>query len=214
MDANTPPACVSSFGSTVLSNEERKYQLRKRADDMADTRRRITGAAIELHGTVGPAHTTISAVADRAGVQRHTVYRHFPTEQDLFDACSSHYVTQHPLPDAGAWRAIDDPRERLTTALDELFAYYERTQAMWTNVSRDMDMPIVQATMEPMNAYFEDVVSVLSRGWRRRRALTAGLRHAVSFPTWLSLVHEGGISRAQGVALVSALVEAAGSPAS
>ena len=196
-----------------MSNEKRKYQLRKRADDMADTRRRITEATIELHGSVGPAHTTISAVAERAGVQRHTVYRHFPTEQDLFDACSSHYATQHPLPDPGAWGTIDDPRQRLTTALDELFAYYERTQAMWSNVYRDIDMPVVQATMKPMNAYFEDVVSVLSRGWPRRRALTAALRHGVSFPTWLSLVHEGGISRAQGVTLVSALVEAAGSPA-
>jgi AcrR family transcriptional regulator len=197
-----------------VSNEKRKYQLRKRADDMAETRRRITEATIELHGSVGPAHTTIRAVAERAGVQRHTVYRHFPTEQELFDACSSHYGTQHPLPDPGAWRAIDDPRERLTTALDELFGYFERTQAMWTNVYRDMDMPIVQATMQPMDAYFEDVVTVLSRGWRRRRALTAALRHAVSFPTWRSLVHEGGITRAQGVALVSALVEAAGSPSS
>jgi AcrR family transcriptional regulator len=196
-----------------VSTEKRTYRLKKRAEDMAETRRRITEAAVELHGSVGPAHTTISAVAERAGVQRHTVYRHFPTEEDLFAACSSHYTAENPLPDLDAWRAIDDPGERLATALDELFAYFERTEQMWTRVYRDLDLPVVQATMQSMAAYFDDVVAVLARGRRRRRALTAGLRHGTSFETWRSLVHEGGISRAQGVELVSALVEAAGSPA-
>jgi AcrR family transcriptional regulator len=197
-----------------MANEKRTYRLKKRAEDMAETRRRITEAAVELHGSVGPAHTTISAVAERAGVQRHTVYRHFPTEEDLFSACSSHYAAENPPPDPGAWRAIDDPRERLATALDQLFAYFERTEQMWTRVYRDMDMPVVQVTMQSMDAYFDDVVAVLARGRRRRRALTAALRHGTSFNTWRSLVHEGGIGRAQGVELVSALVEAAGSPAS
>jgi AcrR family transcriptional regulator len=196
-----------------MSNEKRKYQLRKRADDMAETRRRITEAAVELHGSVGPAHTTISAVAERAGVQRHTVYRHFPTEEDLFAACSSHYAEVNPLPDLAPWREIDDPSERLATALDELFAYFERTEQMWTRVYRDTDLPVVQSTMQPMDAYFEDAVKVLSRGRGRRRTLTAALRHGTRFETWRSLVHEGGLSRAQGAGLVSALIEAADQPA-
>lgn len=197
-----------------MSNEKRTYRLKKRAEDMADTRRRITEAAVELHGSVGPAHTTISAVAERAGVQRHTVYRHFPTEADLFAACSSHYVEANPYPDPAPWRAIEDPRERLAAALGELFAYFERTEQMWTRVYRDMDMPVVQSAMQSMAAYYDDVVAVLARGRRRRRALTAALRHGTSFATWRSLVHEGGLSRAQGVELISALVEAAGPPAS
>ena len=196
-----------------MSTEKRTYRLKKRAEDMAETRRRITEAAVELHGSVGPAHTTISAVAERAGVQRHTVYRHFPTEEDLFAACSSHYTSENPLPDLSAWRAIDDPGERLATALDELFSYFERTEQMWTRVYRDLDVPVVQTTMRSMAAYFDQVVAVLARGRRRRRALTAALRHGTSFETWRSLVHEGGLSRAQGVELVSALVEAACPPA-
>jgi len=196
-----------------MANEKRTYRLKKRADDMAETRRRITEAAVELHGSVGPAHTTISAVAERAGVQRHTVYRHFPTEEDLFAACSSHYAEANPLPDATAWRGIEDPGERLATALGELFAYFERTEEMWTRVYRDLDMPVLQTTMQPMDAYFEDAVAVLARGRRRRRAVTAALRHGTRFETWRSLVHEGGLSRAQGVELVSALVTAADSPA-
>jgi AcrR family transcriptional regulator len=196
-----------------VSNEKRTYRLKKRAEDMADTRRRITEAAVELHGSVGPAHTTISAVAERAGVQRHTVYRHFPTEADLFAACSSHYVEANPYPDPAPWRAVEDPHERLAMALDELFAYFELTEQMWTRVYRDMDMPVVQSAMQSMATYYDDVVTVLARGRRRRRTLAAALRHGTSFATWRSLVHEGGLSRAQGVELISALVEAAGPPA-
>ena len=91
-------------------SSKRKYELKKRADEMAETRRRITEAAVELHGTVGPARTTLSAVAERAGVQRHTVYRHFPSEADLFGACSAHYFAANPWPDLEPWRAISDPQ--------------------------------------------------------------------------------------------------------
>ena len=88
---------------------KRPYRLKKRAEAMSDTRQRITEAAMELHGTVGPARTTVSAVAERAGVQRHTVYRHFPTEDDLFAACSAHFDELHPWPDSEAWRREADP---------------------------------------------------------------------------------------------------------
>src|SRR5215813_2304510 len=110
---------------------KRPYRQRERADHVAKTRRRIAEAAAELHGTVGPARTTISAVAERAGVGRPTVYRHFPTEADLFAA--------NPWPDPAAWIAIADPRERLATALDALYGYYEETGATLANVRRDAD---------------------------------------------------------------------------
>src|SRR3712207_8957648 len=107
------------------SSAKRKYELKKRAEQMAETHLRITEAAIELHGSVGPSRTTMSAVAERAGVERRTLYRHFPNEADLFEACSSHYFAANPWPDLDAWRAIADPDERLERALDELYAYYE-----------------------------------------------------------------------------------------
>ena len=125
---------------------KRKYELKKRADEMAETHRRITEAAIELHGTVGPARTTLSAVAKRAGVERRTLYRHFPTEADLFAACSTHYFAAYPWPDLDAWRAIGDPQRRLEHALDELYAYYERTGPMLGNVLRDADSSSSPAT--------------------------------------------------------------------
>src|SRR5215813_5484399 len=101
--------------------EKRKYELRKRAEEMAETHLRITEAAIELHGSVGPSRTTMSAVAERAGVERRTLYRHFRTEADLFAACSAHYFAANPFPDLDAWRAIRDPHERLERALGDLY---------------------------------------------------------------------------------------------
>src|SRR3954453_11625356 len=104
---------------------------------MEARRRRITEAGVELHGTVGPARTTMSAVAERAGVQRQTLYRHFADEQQLLAACSAHFAAQHPWPDAARWRAVSDPAERLRIGLDELYAWYEITGSMWTTAQRD-----------------------------------------------------------------------------
>jgi AcrR family transcriptional regulator len=191
----------------------RKYELKKRAEEMAETRRRITEAAIELHGTVGPSRTTMSAVAERAGVERRTLYRHFPTEADLFAACSSDYFATHPWPDLGAWRAVRDPNERLARALDELYAYYERTEPMFRNVLRDAEVvDFARDAVAPLHAYLDDAATVLAAGHpargRRRHILVAALRHALAFSTWHSLT-ANGVTRAQAVVLVTALVEAA-----
>jgi AcrR family transcriptional regulator len=189
----------------------RRYQLRKRADAMEATRRRITEAAVDLHGSVGPARTTITAIAERAGVQRQTVYRHFPTEDDLLAACSQLHSELDRWPDPKAWRAITDPAERLTTALDELYAYYERNEAMWTNILRDETLVESVATaMTVFRSFLDDAADALATGWgargRRARVLRAATRHAVDFHTWRSLAHDGGIDRTAVVELASAMV--------
>ena len=123
---------------------------------MAETHLRITEAAIELHGTVGPSRTTLSAVAERAGVERRTLYRHFPTEAELFAACSAHYFTANPWPDLGNWRAIRDPQQRLQRALDDLYAYYERTEPMLSNVLRDAELvDFARDAVAPLQAYLD-----------------------------------------------------------
>jgi AcrR family transcriptional regulator len=171
---------------------KRKYELKQRAVEMAETRRRITEAAVELHGTVGPARTTLSAVAERAGVQRHTVYRHFPDELALFGACSAHYFSANPWPDLEPWRAIRDPQQRLARALDDLYAYYERTKPMLSNVLRDLELiDAIQLTIVPLQEYLAEAAGILAADWpardRRRRVLDAALRHAIDFQTWHSL---------------------------
>jgi AcrR family transcriptional regulator len=189
----------------------RRYQLRKRADAMEATRLRITEAAMELHGTVGPARTTMSAVAERAGVQRQTVYRHFADEHELLAACSGHFAEQHPAPEIARWQAVEDPAERLRIALDELYAWYEITEAMWTNVFRDETLvAAVGEAVAPFRAYLDDAASALASGWGgRRKVVLAAARHAVDFHSWRSLAHDGGLSRAETVELASAMVHRA-----
>jgi AcrR family transcriptional regulator len=195
----------------------RKYELKKRAQEMADTHLRITEAAIELHETRGPARTTMSAVAERAGVERRTHYRHFPSEADLFAACSEHYFAANPWPDLDTWRAIPDPQQRLERALDELYAYYERTAPMYGNVLRDAELvDLARDAVAPLHTYLEEAAEILTAGHpvrgRRRRLLGGALRHALAFSTWQSLT-AAGVGRADATALVTALVEAAVAPA-
>jgi AcrR family transcriptional regulator len=193
---------------------KRKYELKKRAEQMGETRMRITEAAIELHGSVGPSRTTLSAVAERAGVERRTLYRHFPNEADLFAACSAHYFTANPWPELGEWRSIRDPRQRLERALDELYAYYERTEPMFSNVLRDAEVvDFARDAVGPLNAYLDEAAEILTAGrqvrGRRRQVVKGAVRHALAFSTWQSL-SVNGIGRSDAVKLSTALVEAAG----
>jgi AcrR family transcriptional regulator len=181
---------------------------------MSATRQKITEAAVDLHGTIGPARTTISAVAAHAGVQRHTVYRHFPTEEDLYRACSGHFSSEHPAPDPAAWRAIADPAERLATGLDELYGYYEGTEAMYAHVLRDAEqLPVLDAVLEQFRSRLDDLATALATGWGvrggRRRVVDAAARHVVDFATWQSLMRRGGLSRRQAIDLATAMVDRA-----
>ena len=183
---------------------------------MAETHLRITRAAIELHETVGPSHTTLSAVAKRAGVERRTLYRHFPTEAELFAACSTHYFAANPWPDLESWLAVRDPQQRLERALDELYAYYERNEQMLGNALRDAGAHVLaRQAVAPLLDYLEEAAEVLAAGrparGRRRRLLEGALRHALSFSTWQSLAGNG-IGRSEAAEIVTALVDAAARP--
>jgi AcrR family transcriptional regulator len=201
---------------SLESRTKRKYELKQRAREMAETHLRITEAAIELHGTVGPSRTTMSAVAERAGVERRTLYRHFPNEAALFEACSEHYFDANPWPDLGPWRAIRDPQQRLERALDELYAYYERNEPMFSNVLRDAELvDVARDAVAPLHAYLEEAAEILAAGrsarGRRRQLLEGALHHALAFSTWHSLT-ANGIGRSDAAKLVTALVEAAVTP--
>ena len=151
-----------------MTNEstKRAYRMRRRAELQEQTRLRITEAAVELHGTLGPARTSVTAVAERAGVERATVYRHFPDERSLFLACSGHWRAANPAPDPGAWAAIPDPDVRLREALTELYAFYGRTEPMLANLLRDEAVvPMVAELMAGgFRAYVGALGDVLMRG--------------------------------------------------
>ena len=189
----------------------RKYELKQRAQSQAETRQRIVEATVELHGSIGPARTTISSIAELAGVQRLTVYRHFPDDQSLFRACSGHWAGLHPRPDYSRWAALDDPTERLRVALGELYAYYRATEAMSANVRRDLpELPALQEVAAPLALYWVEARAVLDRGWKARghrwKLLRAVVGHAVEFETWRSLARRQGLSDADAGEVMVRLV--------
>jgi AcrR family transcriptional regulator len=188
--------------------------MQRRADSQRQTRQRITESAVELHGTVGPSRTSISAVAARAGVRRSTVYRHFPDEAALFDACTAHWAAANPPPELGAWSTIDDPNERLLVALGELYAFYRRTEPMLDNLFRDeATVLLVRERFAAFRGYFAAARDALMAGRKlrgaARRRTQAALGHAIAFSTWKSFVREEGLSEADAAVLVCALVAAA-----
>ena len=189
----------------------RKYELKQRAERLTATRKRIVEATVELHDSLGPSRTTISAIAERAGVQRLTVYRHFPDERTLFQACSGHWTTQNPKPDPAKWALLDDPAERLRTALTEIYAFYRATEGMTGNILRDLPgSPVLQEVAAPMIEYWQTVRDVLERGWKargqKRALLRAVIGHAVDFQTWRSLTGREGLD---DVAAAEAMVRLA-----
>lgn len=188
--------------------ETRGYSQRARAESTAATRRRITAAAVELHGSVGPARTTVAAIAEAAGVQRHTFYRHFPTEDLLFAACAAHYWADHPWPDAASWAAIADPIERVRAALTAMYAFYADVEPMLANVLRDAAlMDLVDRNAQVYRDFVAEVARPLAAAVAPRRALVrAAVQHALSFPTWQSLVRGGGVSPRAAVDLMVAMV--------
>ena len=184
-------ACQVAPPSTA---NKRQYQLRKRAEDAAATRRRITEAAVELHGLVGPAHTTISGIARRAGVTRVTVYKHFPTIEELFGACSAHWLSVHPWPDVRSWEAIVAVDERLVQALNELYGFFRTNEAMVGNLHRDLET-LPAPNQERLRARPAVMAAALMKGrrlrGRSRRMTLVLLTHAVEFETWRSLAGHG-----------------------
>jgi AcrR family transcriptional regulator len=200
------------MSTEVTSAKTRRYRKRLRAEHERRTRQAITEAAVKLHGTVGPARTTVSGVADEAGVQRATVYRHFPDEASLFQACSSHYASQHPPPDPSAWTQIRDPGQRLRRALTDVYRWWDETEDMMSLVIRDA--PVVASMSAPVEAgraYLDELRRTLLRG-RRERAkarprASAAIGHALAFSTWQSLVSEQGLTNAEAVDLMAEMVE-------
>ncbi len=181
----------------------RPYTLKRRADRQNETRQRIVDAAIELHQTIGPTATTISEIAERAGVGRVTVYRHFPDELTLARACSGQYLEHNPPPDPERWRPIADAEERLRTALRETYAYHRATRAMFSHVLADArDHPV----MAPYHQHWRRAVDVLVEPWPtrggKRTSFRAALALALSFDTWRTLSHEHGLTDPQAVELM------------
>ena len=200
-----------------------KYELKKRAERQEETRLRIARATLELHEILGPALTTRSAIAERAGVTRPTVYSHFPDELSLGKACSSLELSDNPLPDPRPWQEIVDPEERMRVALAELYAYFRRREGLWANLLRDQEMlhikdaPDVRETddetKDPIFAHWERVKVTLARGWETPdgppQPLLGAIWLALDFQTWRTMARQQGLSDEQAIELMVGMVRCA-----
>ncbi len=189
-----------------------KYELKRRAERQQETHQRIVETAVELHRTYGPAQTTITDIAKRAGVERKTVYNHFPDELSLFKACSAHHRALNPLPDPESWKPIPDPEEQLRRALAEVYAYYRRNEQLLANVTRDAQAnPNVRKVLEPRVKHQERMRDVLAAGWeqgdgQRHKLLYGALWMSLDFQTWHTLVRQQGFEDEEVIELMVGMV--------
>lgn len=197
---------------------KRKYELKERARRQEETRRRITEATVALHETVGPAHTQISEIARRAGVERLTVYKHFPDADSLFHACSAHWRAAHPPPDPEPWNEIAEPRLRTRTALDAVYAYFGENEPMLANIIRDAEsMPVLRQHLESGSlAYVVGVRDLILAGWRvrgrRHDRLATVIDLALGFHTWQLLRRRQGMTNDEAAELMLSLIRCTAQP--
>ena len=186
----------------------RTYQKKKRAEREAETRRRIVEATVALHTSVGPARTTISAIAEKAGVQRHTVYSHFPEEDTLFAACTDHWASLHPFPLVEHWEAAAEPLQRLAIALHDVWAWYGEVEADLELFFRDAELvPAVRADMNRYAKHLTAVADRLAADLSDSSVVRATVGHALAFETWRSLVRREGLTTDGAVDAMVTLVE-------
>jgi AcrR family transcriptional regulator len=194
-----------------------KYKLKRRAERQEETRLRIARAAVELHGSVGPSKTTISALAEEAGVSRPTIYSHFPDELSLLKACSSLFLSEDAPPDPELWHDIADPEERLRGALAEVYTYYRRTERLLFNVLRDTEgddevNAIVREVHKPMIAHWERMKNILATVWEvseemPQQLLRGAIGVALDFQTWRTMVRGQGLTDEQAIDLMVRMVQ-------
>jgi AcrR family transcriptional regulator len=183
--------------------------MRRRAEQVDQTRQRIVEATVELHGSVGPAATTIAAIAEAAAVTRLTVYRHFPDDAALFGACSAHWISRQQLPDPGAWSQIGDPAARLRAGLADLYRFFRAGAGMLTGIYRDLGaLPEGhQQALRDQDTLFCDVLTApFGSADDEDRRLRAVIGHAISFWTWHSLCLDQGLTDEEAVDAMTGMV--------
>ena len=183
--------------------------MRRRAEQVDQTRQRIVEATVELHGSVGPAATTIAAIAEAAGVTRLTVYRHFPDDAALFAACSAHWLSGQQLPDPGAWSGIGDPAARLRAGLTDLYRFFRAGAGMLTCIYRDFAaLPEeYQQGLRDQDTLFGDVLATpFGRADGEHCRIRAVIGHAISFWTWRSLCLDHGLSDTEAVDAMTGMI--------
>ena len=196
----------------AMSTQKRRYELKARAEAQQATRARIAAAAVALHEEVGVGRTTVADVARRAGVQRVTVYNHFPDLRALLPACTAHWLAEHPQPDLGPALALEEPAERLRTVLTALYGWYRETAPMQRRVFGERaTVPELDAWLaESSDPMLADLAATLSAGFAAPAGARALVAVALDFWTWQRLDAQGLDDAAAADLMTGAVLASAG----
>lgn len=193
-------------------SRKRKYQLRKRAEKQAETRRRIVEAAVKFHSTIGPASTTVVDICREAGIQRATFYRHFPDELSLFKECKAFAANDRPMPDPQACTKFADPIRRARSALAAAYDYYGQNETAMAAIIRDSEvMPVGGALFQFQDKLRDTMASAWKAKGKRKARILAACGHAADFQAWRSLARKQGLSDREVIDAMVVLITAAAS---
>jgi AcrR family transcriptional regulator len=180
----------------------RKYDMTRRASAAAETRRRIVDATLELHGEQGIAATSWDDIAARAGVGVGTVYRHFPSLDELIPACGEITRERIALPDPSLFDGLDTPAERLEHLVREAFAIYERAAPQLRAIRSEPDVhPNVAEAGEAVEAALTALVDAAVEPAADR----AVVRALIDLGTWQAL-RDQGLGQTEAVAAIAGLL--------
>ncbi len=190
---------------------KRRYEQKERARRQAQTRWRIVDAAVSVHEEVGPVRATVAEIARRAGVQRLTVYNHFPEDADLVAATLARVLANHPPPDPLPWVEEVDPARRTRRAIREVHAWYLVGERALTHFERDAaGDTAMRAAIEAARRPWEQAArAVLSAGLPASARVRAAIGLALSFAAWQRLVRFEGLAADEAVEVLAGAVAAA-----
>jgi AcrR family transcriptional regulator len=193
-------------------SSHRAYNLKIRAERQRETRDRIVAATEALHREVGPARTTIADIARRAGVERLTVYNHFPELAQLLSACQAHFLGAHPPPDISPRKGGNKSGlDRLESALVRLYGWFRANEAMEQNIHRDrnllpeLDQLLRQSADVVWDRAASDYAGLIAANPRAVAAVRSMIRVALDFRTWQLLTRGGTTDRAAAQMLARAI---------
>jgi AcrR family transcriptional regulator len=186
--------------------------MNRRAAAVQETRRRIVEAARELHTTQGIAATSWDDIAAHAGVGVGTVYRHFPTVDELIPACGEVVSEVIALPDPQTARAcfaeLTSADARLERLVAEAYAIYERGAAEVRVIRREPDVhPAVARSADELETSLAALVDAALEPLEASESDRGVVRAMIDFGTWQA-IRDGGLGPAEAVTAVSEMLTA------
>jgi AcrR family transcriptional regulator len=189
----------------------RKYEMTRRSVAVGQTRARIVAATVAAHRDLGIDATSWDEIARRAGVGVGTVYRHFPSLDQLLPACGEVVARTLALPAAegipNLFAGASGARMRIGRLVAEVFGIYQRGAPFIDNIRRERhQLP----QLEAYHQQIEDTLDALAREALRpltpSRQASQAVRALIDLSAWRAFTDQG-FTTEQAIEIVSRLIE-------